>query len=106
MRIYVATAINRNRVRRPSSQPVAQWSKAGTSSTMCSNATDTRKSLGISDGSWRKCLHPGSNANKSPWTSWPSKKRNTESVSLELGSLPLGGCVLRDYRGTGRQGLH
>ena len=36
--------------------------------------------------SWRKCIHPGPNVNKSPWTSWPSEKRNAKAMSREPGS--------------------
>ena len=64
----------------PRRQPVAKWSKAGIPFTMRSNATDTRKSLGTSDGYWHKCFHPALNANKSPWTSWPPRSE-TQSLS-------------------------
>ena len=48
--------------------------------TMYSNAKDTPTSLVTSADSWRKCIHPGPNVNKSPWTCWPSKKRNARSL--------------------------
>ena len=100
-RMFVATAINRSRVRRPLSRPVARWSKAGMPFMMCSTEKDTRTSLGTSAGSWRRCIHPGPNVNKSPWTSWPSKSRNAKAMSLGPGSLGLGSCVPRGDCGAG-----